>query len=285
MCEKSDGIRAFLYSFIRNEKVVSFFVDRTNTLYYVRMTLNISKDTILDGELYYDYYKDKKQVTFAVFDCLIADGTVCVGENLVSRLNHGRKIISEMRCGFKIIVKQMYKSYGFCEVFKSIPSMRHKNDGMIFTPVNEPYRLGRCDVLLKWKPSHLNTVDFLMRKVEDCNYVYELLCYCKGNVLDVFDYYVDVDEDVIGYYDGFIGEFSFDDRLETYDTVDYAEIVGGWKLHRIRTDKNTPNSCKVIVNVINSIKENISYMDLESHFLDIKNSYKRRELIALEKQV
>jgi mRNA guanylyltransferase len=36
----------------------------------------------------------------------------------------------------------------------------HENDGLIYT-VNEcPYYPGTCDEIMKWKPSHMNTIDF-----------------------------------------------------------------------------------------------------------------------------
>ncbi|KAA6329915.1 MAG: hypothetical protein EZS28_053559, partial [Streblomastix strix] len=44
--------------------------------------------------------------------------------------------------------------------------LRHDCDGLVFTPVNEGYPLGRSfDLLLKWKPPQLNTVDFVIQEV------------------------------------------------------------------------------------------------------------------------
>lgn len=295
VCEKSDGVRAFLYSFShtskninikdntnQKEKSYSFFIDRTNTVYFAPLYMDISADTILDGELYYDTINGKRYLVFAVFDCLLANGVNCLNFNFVIRLDYAWKMVARIKCDFKVKVKHMYKSYGFCEVFNNISSLNHKNDGMIFTPVDEPCKLGRCDTLLKWKPAHLNTVDFLIKKAKDFNYVYELHCYCKGTVMDIFDYFINIDEEksgcVEGEYDNLIGEFYYDANKVTYDCFDFDEIVGGWKLLRIRRDKNTPNSCKVIVNVINSIKENIGYKDLEIHFQEMKNNWKNREM-------
>jgi len=44
-----------------------------------------------------------------------------------------------------------------------------KSDGLIFTPIQEPYptRGGSWYHLLKWKPPHLNTIDFLMRTIKN----------------------------------------------------------------------------------------------------------------------
>ncbi len=43
---------------------------------------------------------------------------------------------------------------------KIIPKLQHFNDGLIFTKNLIPYFPGTCEEILKWKPSHLNTVDF-----------------------------------------------------------------------------------------------------------------------------
>lgn len=49
-------------------------------------------------------------------------------------------------------------------VFKTyIKSMNHKNDGVIFNKKTDaPYKLGKNEGYLKWKPPELNTIDFLL---------------------------------------------------------------------------------------------------------------------------
>jgi mRNA-capping enzyme len=44
----------------------------------------------------------------------------------------------------------------------------HGIDGLIYQPVDEAYTGGRCDTILKWKPSTMNSVDFrLIIKVRE----------------------------------------------------------------------------------------------------------------------
>ena len=48
---------------------------------------------------------------------------------------------------------------------KFIPSLSHESDGLILQPWDgddSDYQGGTCDVLLKWKFAHLNSVDFLL---------------------------------------------------------------------------------------------------------------------------
>jgi len=50
-------------------------------------------------------------------------------------------------------------------------SQNFENDGMIFTPIQEYYPMygGTWNSLFKWKPPHLNTIDFLIRTKKDVN--------------------------------------------------------------------------------------------------------------------
>lgn len=49
----------------------------------------------------------------------------------------------------------------------------HENDGLIFNDETKPYILGRNDGYLKWKPAHLNTVDFLIVHNENLEQKFE----------------------------------------------------------------------------------------------------------------
>ena len=51
----------------------------------------------------------------------------------------------------------------------------HENDGLIFTKNNYPYLPGRNNGILKWKPNHLNTVDFFVVQNEKLSKKHENL--------------------------------------------------------------------------------------------------------------
>ncbi|RNA22860.1 mRNA-capping enzyme isoform X1 [Brachionus plicatilis] len=44
--------------------------------------------------------------------------------------------------------------------------LTHGIDGLIYQPVDDPYKCGRCDSILKWKPPSMNSVDFRLDIVE-----------------------------------------------------------------------------------------------------------------------
>jgi len=113
----------------------------------------------------------KFKSTFLAFDILLNQSRNVCREHLYDRLRHlqndilepfNKEIISRnIPFPFNIKMKTMYKSYHLDFLLKTvIPNLKHENDGLIFTPVNEPYETGTCRSWLKWKPPHLNTVDF-----------------------------------------------------------------------------------------------------------------------------
>ena len=60
-------------------------------------------------------------------------------------------------------IEYLFKQY--------IPLLPHANDGVIFTKNKDaPYYSGTNNDIVKWKPPHLNTIDFLLvpnKKLED----------------------------------------------------------------------------------------------------------------------
>lgn len=44
--------------------------------------------------------------------------------------------------------------------------LEHDNDGLIFTIDEVPYYPGTCEQILKWKPIELNSIDFVLVKIE-----------------------------------------------------------------------------------------------------------------------
>jgi hypothetical protein len=47
---------------------------------------------------------------------------------------------------------------------KIFKKLEHENDGLIFTEDLCPYYPGTCKSIYKWKPPHLNSIDFKLLK-------------------------------------------------------------------------------------------------------------------------
>lgn len=60
-----------------------------------------------------------------------------------------------------VYMKEMFHIWDAGAIFKHIlDKLQHENDGLIFTIKAAPYYPGSCEHIFKWKPMHLNTIDF-----------------------------------------------------------------------------------------------------------------------------
>jgi hypothetical protein len=173
--QKVDGDRCFL------------FINASNDMYFVDTNLKIIKtlgkntdytNTIIDGEL----LRTENKIHFMAFDLLIYNTIDLRGNveyNLIKRIEILKNIISKITFTTDLY-KVSCKKYIFKNVFLGCElllnpnaklrsdndGLLHKNmDGLIFTPINEPYSATKKWIkLLKWKPKELNTIDFLSIK-------------------------------------------------------------------------------------------------------------------------
>lgn len=295
VCEKSDGIRAILL--LCNN--VLFFYDRKNIFYRTRYVMKWDGICMFDGEI----YKEGNIYAFAIFDTLIYNNIDKTKFGLLERLDCAMKFTSHIAktegllqvsndnefYKFKMITKQMSKSYGFYQILDSIPNLGHENDGLIFTPLKDKYILSSRSRTLKWKPPQLNTVDFIIKKSPIFPYLYDLYVAVVGfqvrnprnkitrenHQLRKFSTFFTQDESLV--LDGKVGEFSYDPNIFTIDGLDYSVTKGGWSLYKIRTDKYSPNNMKVALGVLDSIKENIVESELRGYWKEMANNYKSRQ--------
>lgn len=75
-----------------------------------------------------------------------------------------------------------------------------------------------------------------------------------------------------------IGEFVYDKDLETLDLSDLTIKSGGWKLHRVRSDKNDPNNIKVVLNTLDSVINSLTKEELLDYETTLRNNWKSREI-------
>jgi len=291
VCEKTDGIR--LMMLILNGHI--YFYDRKNKLYLTDLVFKVPYVFLFDGEL----YLEEKQYVYALFDTLIYDSKARISLPLTKRLFYCfefekivqkglvlRKNDSELS-NFNIIGKKMYKSYAFVDILLTLGDLKHENDGLIFTPVNKPYVLSSRSEIFKWKPPHLNTIDFLIKKTDYpgvmglfCNVTSQQMSILKKSrshdtMIKILNFFVqdDLDEDKLN---GKIGEFVLDENKEVLDLVDFSVEKDGWTLHRIRTDKEQPNNIKIVLDTLDSIKNSLTQDILQKFHGAIKENYKKR---------
>jgi len=220
VCEKTDGIRHMLVCFEHEGKKLCLLVDRAFHAMYT--TLTVPRDTILDGELL-----DNE---FLVYDAIRVKGEDVRTLNLLERLEKARGVVKSILKlpSLRVTVKTMTP----LENIQSIV-LTEKSDGLIFTPINEPVRIGTHETLFKWKPRHLITIDFCVMNGKD-------LCIQERGIGLRKQAELCTGED---YMDGVIVE------------CDYREH--GWTPVKVRMDKTYPNNRRTFDRTIVNLRENI----------------------------
>ncbi|KAH7374364.1 mRNA capping enzyme, catalytic domain-containing protein [Pyrenochaeta sp. MPI-SDFR-AT-0127] len=200
MCEKTDGLRCLLLLHWQDNggpavEPATFLIDRKNNYYNITPPFAIPHfqypndpekflwGTILDGELVHDQYPGEPtpRLNYYVFDTLAVNNENVTSKTLDKRLGrlqefvlkpyhgmlkkiYGNNIKPDDLKPFALKDKKTYPAYSLQEMFsKVLPSLKHGNDGLIFTCKSTRYEFGTDRHILKWKPPHENTIDFKLR--------------------------------------------------------------------------------------------------------------------------
>ena len=156
VCEKTDGVRHLLVS--TPDGTVAL-VNRAFLIEPVK--IRIPKDTLLDGEL----VKAKSgRMLFMVYDAVRVKGEDLMKAPLDQRLEKARAvvkgIIKTAGAPFEVRVKTMWP---LGAPIPDLNSFEYETDGLVFTPTNEPIRMGTHETMFKWKPRERITIDFDLR--------------------------------------------------------------------------------------------------------------------------
>lgn len=261
------------------------------------------EETLLDGELLIDTFrvdehdeqqeediyqlddeevrqekkkKTKKVMSFMIFDCLLVDGLNVMGEPLPGRLKHVQNdVILPLKkfddWPFTLLLKTMYKPYHMGHLFSQvIPALPHGNDGLVFTPVQDAYRSGTCPRMLKWKPAHMNTVDFRLAKNnnnKDGQLVLQVAQ--QGNHQDYCPFEPEPEDREAWLRDPPLGKI-----LEC--RYDPGRPAAPWRFVRFREDKVMANAVHVVQKIIDSIGDNVKQEQLVKACDRIKVAWEQR---------
>jgi hypothetical protein len=241
------------------------FVNRAFQMFEV--TINLKKGaydgTILDGELY--------EGTLMVYDAVLVAGTSVWNKNLNERLEAAKSLMKSIiymkSDKYRLKCKtfhHMRDFVTFMDVY--LPTVQQKIDGLVFTPVNEPIRIGTHETMFKWKPLEKNTVDFLMKR--------EPSRETPGFVPGIPSWRLYVQEKGKLYFESEIPHNRIEDKpwFEDGAIVECAYVTWEeplwWKPLKRRTDKTHPNNRRTFYRTIVNIKENIQMKE----FLDCRPS-------------
>jgi len=266
VCEKTDGERYMMIALMYNGERKCVFVNRAFNMFEVALNLNKNayNGTILDGELY--------ENTLMVYDALIVAGKSVWENPLTTRLEASQKLMKSIiymkSDKYRIKCKTFHhmKDFGvFMDEY--LPTIQQKMDGIVFTPIDDPVRLGTHETMFKWKPQEKNTVDFLMKREpsrENPGFkrghpAWRLYVQERGKLFFESEIPFNRISDEPWFEDGAIVECKY---------ITWEEPMW-WKPLKRRTDKTYPNNRRTFYRTIVNIKENIQMKE----FLDCKPKF------------
>jgi|TARA_X000000368_G_scaffold88735_2_gene67683 hypothetical protein len=264
VCEKTDGTRYMMIAIQYGMQKLCIFVNRALEMFVTPLNFRaiVFKGTILEGELY--------ENTFMIYDCLLSCGEVVGNKDFLERLEYCEKIMKKAMVLKTDVLTLQVKKFHLHQDFKAfmdkyLPKVKQEIDGLIFTPVNEPIRIGTHETMFKWKPRNKNTIDFLVKRgptaeTPGCvpgQYVWRLYIQDRGK--HIFESSIPVDrmQDYTWLRDGDIVECMY---------VTWEKGPLWWKPIKKRTDKTFPNSRRTFYRTLVNIKEDIQMKE----FLDCK---------------
>jgi len=260
VCEKTDGMRYMMVALTYEGARKCIFVNRSFEMFEVSISLRrpAYEGTILDGELYQD--------TLMVYDAIIINGNPVGHMNFKQRLDEIGKLLKTIiyvkTDKHRLKLKTFYPLIKFKKFMDEyLPTVTQEVDGLVFTPVNEPVRIGTHETMFKWKPRNKNTVDFYMKK--DTSFVgigqvgppvWKLYVQEKGKLFFESEFPVSkMDEP--WFENGAIVECMY---------VTWEDGPLWWKPLKRRRDKTYPNNRRTFYRTLVNIKEDIEMKE----FLD-----------------
>ncbi|XP_068216244.1 mRNA-capping enzyme isoform X2 [Palaemon carinicauda] len=266
---KADGTR---YMMLINGRREVFFADRDHCIFQVPevefrqkhdLRVHLS-DTLLDGEMVIDVDpKTKvKYPRYLIYDAIRIQGKEIINDTFhmrYERINTDiilprnaaieKGFLNKQKEPFSVRRKEFWDA-NFHNTSKLLSpafqaQLSHEPDGLIFQPEMEPYTVGRCDEVLKWKPPSLNSVDFKLKVVRKTGE--GILPQTVGQLY-------------VGGFDPPFGEMKVNKSLKQYDNkiVECKFENNRWVFMRERTDKSFPNSYTTAIAVCNSIKNPVT---------------------------
>jgi mRNA guanylyltransferase len=344
-CEKSDGERFMLWIYEGS----TYIFGRDFEIYKVDVMFphvdgRAHHNTLLDGEIVLDSpratsstsdpaspegsppskrykmsLKPKGTYRYLVYDAVVVLSEKVADKHLLKRLAIAyEKVIlpknktfapSEFE-PFQLYLKDFFEVWQSRAVMAFSERLPHECDGLIFTPVRKPYTPGTFRFLLKWKPPHLNSIDFKLHLIwHGRTKFHGRLLWADEGKLDMKSPQVEwmakagafyeSNKEKLHSFNSMIVECRWNKNLKTLRPMktqkrttphgqeitvrevevkkysdDCDETQGGWEILRVRGDKKLPNDVKTVQRVRQTIKENLDIDALDSHLRELRTKSK-----------
>jgi len=282
--EKSDGVRSLL--FFQKKTETLYLIDRSWKIDQVNISIANNKawseNCIFDGEIVFDLLQNRSM--FRIFDILYSNTVNYTLVHLPGRfkaISAWFTLFSETdQVEFPITIKTFRKKESVSKCFVCIQSVNgemiytdtygsNKNDGLVFTPVEEGYFCKDLPIF-KWKWHWMNSVDFLL----DWKNVLDVLNWSTK----VLDLYVECAEDPgkAIYETSIINDISrswLHSAVQHNNQSKYPIVVEcarslkpeesrNWQIIGLRSDKIVGNFIKTAQSVDQAFQENITLEEI-----------------------
>ncbi|GAX84577.1 hypothetical protein CEUSTIGMA_g11998.t1 [Chlamydomonas eustigma] len=158
-------------------------------------------------------------------------------------------------------------------ITKLIPQLCHEADGLILQPADDCYKALTTQELLKWKFSHLNSVDFKLRCVTNAQgeLVENQLLLMERSSGRRGGHYENHQQTHYRAVEGVGVHFPEDMKpMLLHDRIiecTWSNELNMWSFLRVREDKTEPNAAHVYAKVVDSIRDNIGEEELLSYLV------------------
>lgn len=272
---KYDGLRMFLMTVPNQTQNVTsvYLLYPPFTMSKVLMVHKLLPALLIDGE----YMKVDNRYEYHAFDIVYHEGKNLAMTNFLYRLHELHsytKLLQELP-ELRYHVKHYYKDGDFFSNMKEAyeASKRLKGyaiDGFILQPAN----VYRSDLIKKWKPVELNTIDFLVRKRDNVEGEYDLFLYEKKEKDTVFSIFRGTRNfPLVNYV--YKGPSVFEGRDIDKRVIEFKWDLGAkqFVIYRFRDDKQLPNYVDVGKSVWNDINNPINIETLLGQDLVLMRKY------------
>ena len=248
---KADGERFLLVALGDRSVLINRAFEETDIKF--RFKKDAFEGTILDVE------KIGKRIL--VFDAYQVNGEIIKNKDLDERLEMATSLVKSVlktsKDPLKIEMKPVFERNELEKAIKT--DFGYETDGLIFTPKDEPARVGTHETMFKWKPLEKNTVDFqVVPSIREMEYGYDLYVQERGKLLCE----ARVPQDLVEPHWKPIMDAGKDHCLILECEYIQGE-VNFWRPIGIRRDKTMPNARRTFQRTLVNIEEDIQWNEFK----------------------
>jgi len=259
---KADGERFLMVTLGDRTVLINRAFEETDIKF--KFKKDAYQGTVLDVEKITDF---KGNTRILVFDAYQVSGEIIKHVSLDERLEKASRLVKGIlktaKDPIKIEMKPVFGREDLVEVVKK--DFGYETDGLIFTPKNEPARVGTHETMFKWKPLEKNTVDFQVvpsTRMHDCRqemiYGYDLYVQEHGKKICE----ARVPQELVEPHWQPIMDTGKDHCL-ILECEYIQDEVNFWRPIGIRRDKTMPNARRTFQRTLVNIEEDIQWQEFK----------------------